>query len=416
MIRGMDTRFASTGHTNRHRSPLAPILLIGALLAACVGAPTATPSPTPRSTDPAPTATPSPTPLVLDLSPLARGDASERSTADRGDELGGVFSTPSPTATPTATRPAPTPRDAFDTPTPTLTVSPTPSPTPDPLAPYTITALAARTYGEGDILVREELDTEEPFQRYVIEYPSDGITVTGLMDVPYGEGPFPVVIVLHGYIAPERYRRGDDSLVVADYFARRGYAAIMPDYRGYMGAAGGPNPLRIPYAIDVLNLVESLDTLDALDATRVGLIGHSMGGGVAAYLMVLSERVDAVVLYGAMSADQAANWAYIGAHWSRYWMAFTAEQYGSPEADPARYAAISPISYLDRVHAPVQLHHGTADGEVPIEWSRDLAARLADEGVDVALYEYEGAGHTFFGADLGLFLERVGDFMGAWVG
>jgi dipeptidyl aminopeptidase/acylaminoacyl peptidase len=130
---------------------------------------------------------------------------------------------------------------------------------------------------------------------------------------------------------------------------------------------------------------------------------------------VLSERVDAVVLYGAMSADQAANWAYIEERWSRYWMVYTAELYGSPEDDPARYAAISPINYLDRVGAPVQLHHGAADGEVPVEWSRDLAARLADEGVDVTLYEYEGAGHTFFGADLGLFLERVGAFMGEWV-
>ena len=65
--------------------------------------------------------------------------------------------------------------------------------------------------------------------------------------------------------------------------------------------------------------------------------------------------------------------------------------------------------------APVQIHHGAADSEVPVEWSRDLAARLDEAGVDVALYEYEGAGHTFFGADLGLFLERVGAFMEAWV-
>ena len=281
------------------------------------------------------------------------------------------------------------------------------TPTPNPLAPYTIPALAVRAFGEGDILVSEVLESDGPFHRYVIEYPSDGITVTGLMNVPYGEGPFPVVIVLHGYIAPEEYERGLDTLPTADALAWSGYAAIMPDYRGYMGTAGGPDPLRIPYAIDALNLIESLDTLDVLDEERVGVIGHSMGGGVATYVMVLSERVDAVVLYGAMSADQAANWTYISGQWAPYWMALTAQTYGSPESNPEGYAQVSPIHYLDRVRAPVQIHHGVEDDQVPLAWSRELAGRLRKAGAEVALYEYEGAGHTFYGEHLTLFLERV---------
>ena len=183
-----------------------------------------------------------------------------------------------------------------------LTPLPIPTATPDPLAPYTIPALAARRYGEGDILVREVVGERLPFHRYVVEYPSDGLTVTALANVPFGQGPFPVVVILHGYIPPEVYERGADSLPAADFFAGRGYAAIMPDYRGYAGTAGGPNPLRIPYAIDVLNLIESLHTLDVLDEDRVGVVGHSMGGGAATYVMVLSERVRAVVLYAPMGA------------------------------------------------------------------------------------------------------------------
>ncbi len=293
-----------------------------------------------------------------------------------------------------------------------LTPLPIPTATPDPLAPYTIPALAARRYGEGDILVREVVGERLPFHRYVVEYPSDGLTVTALANVPFGQGPFPVVVILHGYIPPEVYERGADSLPVADFFAGRGYAAIMPDYRGYAGTAGGPNPLRIPYAIDVLNLIESLDTLDVLDESQVGIIGHSMGGGAATYVMVLSERVRAVVLYAPMSADQAVNWRYIGEVWAPYWMqTYTARHYGSPHTNPRGYAQISPINYLDRVHAPVQIHHGTADDQVPFEWSRDLAIRLSEAGADVALFAYEGAGHTFTGADWLLFLERSYAFM-----
>jgi dipeptidyl aminopeptidase/acylaminoacyl peptidase len=275
--------------------------------------------------------------------------------------------------------------------------------------PYSIPALAARRFGEGDILVREQLSSAvDPFRRYVVEYPSDGVTVTALMNVPYGDGPFPVIVLLHGYADPTEYERGFDTRPLADYLTIRGYAAIMPDYRGYAGTPGSPNPMRIPYAIDVLNLIESLDTLDYLDAGRVGVFGHSMGGGVATYPMVLSPRVGATVLYGAMSADQAVNWRYIREKWARFWMDFTAREFGgSPDDNPQAYALASPINYLERVTAPVQIHHGTDDQEVPVEWSADLAERLRAAGVEVTYYEYEGAGHTFRYAEQDLLFERT---------
>ncbi len=325
---------------------------------------------------------------------------------------------PSPTFTltarPTDLPPSPTPSPTRK-PTRTPARTPTPTATPNPLAPYTIDALATRSYGESDILVREVLESDGPYYRYVIEYLSDGLTVTGLMNVPYGDGPFPVIVVLHGYTAPETYYRGFDSRPLADTYALNGYAAIMPDYRGHMGTAGGPDPLRIPYVIDVMNLVAALDTLDILDADRVGLIGHSMGGGIATYVMVLSERVDAVVLYASMSADQAVNWHYIGQKWAPYWMNKIAELYGSPTTNPEGYAQISPISYLDRVKAAVQIHHGTADTEVPVEWSRALAEQMEQAGIALSYYEYPNAPHTFTGPTFWEMAERTLDFFDTYV-
>ncbi len=319
---------------------------------------------------------------------------------------------PTPTAIPAATG-TPTPDGPTPTSAPTDTLTPTP--TTPPLLGYTIDALAAREYGEGDLLVAEEQTAPGPYHQYVMEYRSDGLTVTALAYVPFGEGPFPVIVVLHGYIPPEQYYRGLDANLLADTYARNGYAAIMPDYRGYMGTAGGPNPMRIPYAVDTLNLIGALGTLDVLDETRVGVVGHSMGGGVASYVMVLAPQVDAVVLYGSMSADQAANWYYIGETWSRYWMDSTARLYGSPETHPELYAAISPVNYLDRVRMPVQIHHGDADEVVPVEWSRELAARLTGAGVQTSYYEYPGGPHTFYGAELALLRERTLSFFNAYV-
>ncbi|GAB4481934.1 MAG: hypothetical protein Kow00124_30180 [Anaerolineae bacterium] len=363
--------------------PLTSRTLIAALLAAALAA-----------------CTPPPSDLLLVPTAAAVPDASPALTPTAA-----LTATPLPALTATLRPPRTPPPTASAA--PNLTVTPTATATPDPLAPYTIDALAARVFGESDILVRTVLNATLPFHQYIVEYESDGIPVTALANIPYGDGPFPVLIVLHGYIPPEEYYPGLDSRTLGDPYALAGYAVFMPDYRGYAGAAGGPNPLRIPYAVDVLNLIESLDTLDVLDEERVGVIGHSMGGGVASYVMVLSERVDAVVLYGSMSADQAVNWRYIGETWAPWWMELTAAQIGTPETNPQGYHDISPIHYLDRVRAPVQIHHGDHDDQVPVEWSRDLAERLAAAGVEVTYYEYPFAGHTFTGRERELLLERT---------
>lgn len=325
----------------------------------------------------------------------------------------GLSTTPGPpTLAPATASEAPilTPTSTF---TPTATHTPTiptqtsaPSPTPNPFAGYTIPELAARPYGGGDFYVTEEIEQVGGFTRYEVEWISDGIIVTGLMNIPYGEGPWPVIIANHGYIDPTVYFPGLDSRPMGDFFAQHGYATIMPDYRGYGGSDSGPNPMRIGYAIDVLNLIESLHLIIGLDPERVGVVGHSMGGGITTYVMVLSDRVDAVSLYGSMSADQSANWRHIHDMWSPGGMIATAQIYGTPDENPEGYGDISPINYLHMVDMPVNIHHGSLDDQVPLNWSIDLADRLHAAGVQSTLYVYDGAGHTFRNPDLSTFLLR----------
>ena len=109
--------------------------------------------------------------------------------------------TSTPTHTPTSL-PTETPTA---TPTATTTSTPTSTPTPDPFAEFTVDGLTARTYGEGELQVEEVLNVTNAFTRTLITYPSDGLTIYGFMNVPKGEGPFPVVLVLHGYVDPARY-------------------------------------------------------------------------------------------------------------------------------------------------------------------------------------------------------------------
>lgn len=368
--------------------------ILSLVLAACQSAPPFMPTRTPVQTPEA-------------LRTVTTVPISETAFAATSQPL--PSSTPQPTATPPPT----------DTPSPTTTSQPTDTPTatatPDLLAALSIEALRARSYPGGPITVVRTLEVTSAFTRTLIAYPSDGLRITGIMNIPSGTGPFPVIILNHGYVMPPSVS-GTYLRDYADYYASRGYLTISPDYRGYGGSDEGDNAFRIGYAIDVLNLVSSVQTLPQADASRIGMWGHSMGGGISTYVMVIDPRVKAFVLYGAMSADAAENWRHIRAMWDQSGPDEWAQRIGgTPDELPEAYARLSPIHYLEYVHAPVSIHHGEADDQVPPAWSADLARRLQDVGAVVEYYSYPGAPHSFRGDDWMLFMERTLAFFDRYV-
>ncbi|MEZ4555114.1 MAG: hypothetical protein R2854_01445 [Caldilineaceae bacterium] len=47
-------------------------------------------------------------------------------------------------------------------------------------------------------------------------------------------------------------------------------------------------------------------------------------------------------------------------------------EYGTPEENPEFWASISANTFVDELPGPIQLHHGTADGSVPLLFSELL--------------------------------------------
>lgn len=327
---------------------------------------------------------------------------------------------PTATAVPPTTQP-------LKTPLPTQT--PLPTATPHPLFPYTIAGLRADDYVGGQIRIREVRAQTAAFTQSYIDYPSDGLTITGMMHMPVGEGPFPVLILLHGFAPRESYWSGWGTWQAADYFAQHGYITLAPDLRSWGESDRGLSLFQTGFVRDVLNLISSLESLPQADSSRVGLWGHSMGGGITTKVITVDARVSAAVLYAPNSADDADLLGRWGAA-CRVGQSQATGDFCNPSEilpatapaelvdsyyaavdDPAMLQQIAPIYHLDLVNAPVQIHIGSADGQTlsatPPEWSAKLADGLQTAGKQVEYFVYEGEGHFFSGENWTRMLERA---------
>jgi uncharacterized protein len=275
----------------------------------------------------------------------------------------------------------------------------------------TIPDLRARRYGEGEITIGEVWLQGSNYTTYRISYPVDGLRLTGLLHVPDGAGPFPVIIANRGTIARDVYQPGMDSRAFADLMVRNGYLVVAPDFRGYAGGDDGPNPFYTGYYIDVLGLIPLAQKLPMARPGKVGMWGHSRGASVTIATLTITDQIAAAVVYAPAPADLAQDYERRlrqsgGNPGSATWPFL-------PSEDPDAYRRISPINYLDAVSAPVMLHHGTADLTVDQSASIALADTLRALGKDVTLHLYEGSGHALQGEAYNRYARRTLDFFAA---
>jgi uncharacterized protein len=340
---------------------------------------------------------------------------------------------PAPIA-PTAVLPAPIVTVLRPTETPVSTSTPAVTPTSTPLPylmyPYTIAGLREREYVGGEITLDARIAFNDDFSTYLISYPSDGLRITGVLNVPAGEGTFPVIIMNHGYYPREQYSSGDGSQRAAEYLTQRGYITISSDYRSWGDSDISASFFHTGLVADVLNLIVSLSSLPQADTSRIGMWGHSMGGGITTKILTLDSPVRAAVLYAPNSADDAdliTRWGYgcIGDISAGEVLETCNSADVIPETLPAEVIAayveaatsvekmreIAPYYHLDSVSVPVQIHIGSADGDyigsTPPEWSYKLHQGLLDAGKAAELFVYNGQRHSFTGDAWFLFMDRA---------
>lgn len=219
----------------------------------------------------------------------------------------------------------------------------------------------------------------------------DGLEIEGLLTVPPGEPPFPLVVEVHGGpIGAITDRRPRVPLFL---LLSRGYAVLQPNPRGsggrgrafaehVVGDMGGAD------ARDILAGVDAMVARGVADPERIGVAGGSYGGFMAAWLPTIDDRFRAAVALSPVTDWYSEHFNSSLIDWVGDFLA------AEPEDPGGEHHARSPAFGGRRLRTPTLLTAGLRDRATPpgqaIEHFRAL--RIRGVPAEVAVYPEEGHG------------------------
>ncbi len=318
----------------------------------------------------------------------------------------------------------------------------------------------------------------EPFYNtYMASYKSDGLRAYARVDIPSGQMPedgYPVIVFAHGWVGAKNapaytFNYAAESYYgdILDAFVKAGYIVMMPGFRGhgtvndvpaegleYIEAYDNGSYLSpMLYAIDILNLLEGVASLDDIDwealgaggvkadTSRIFLTGHSQGGDAAATAMAVSSsakmtagfsgasifagciqgRVEQGAFYGPQERSKDAwtdpvYFPFMPSWWDAEWSPHTIEdgiaykkgqmydtvrEYvaDQKDADPESNSLIPVMAGLS-VHnhpqyfrVPFDMHYSDMDHYSIPEWNQTLIRKIRAAGGTGNAYKYPGNSH-----------------------
>jgi len=129
------------------------------------------------------------------------------------------------------------------------------------------------------------------------------VTLAGTLTLPKGAGPFPAALLIAGsgpYDRDESISNHKPFLVLSDYLTRKGIAVLRYDKRGAGKSTGSADrATTLDLAGDAQAGIAFLKTRKEIDASRLGLIGHSEGAIIAPYIAAHSKDLPWLVLLAA---------------------------------------------------------------------------------------------------------------------
>jgi dipeptidyl aminopeptidase/acylaminoacyl peptidase len=226
-----------------------------------------------------------------------------------------------------------------------------------------------------------------------------GGSVHALLQVPPGGNPpHPALFVPHGGPTAQDFDEWNARLAA---HVDQGYVVVRVNYRGSTGyGASWREALHRDVGFiemeDITAIREQLESEGVIDPNRVSIAGGSWGGYLA--LMAVSLQPDR--WRSAAALVPVADWFTMTEDSPPFMQVFDRSLFGVAIADePDLYRASSPITYVERVTAPVLVTAGENDPRCPVRQIDLYVEALRARGHDVE-YERSQSGHGLYDVDL----------------
>ena len=229
---------------------------------------------------------------------------------------------------------------------------------------------------------------------------ADGLELQGLVHVPNGAGPFPLLVRVHGGPVSAYQDGWLDPLT--SLLLGKGYAIFWPNPRGsggrgrafadmVVGDMGGAD------AGDVLTGIDHVVGMGVGDPDRIGVYGGSYGGFMATWLPAIDGRFRAAV-----AVSPVTDW--VSQHFTSSLAAWDESFVGASPTDPVTFGRSSPVMRSDAVATPTLLTAGLKDRATPAGQAIEFwqALRLRGVPTELVLYPEEGHGVSTYPAIIDL--------------
>lgn len=218
-----------------------------------------------------------------------------------------------------------------------------------------------------------------------------GGRVHALLQKPAGQGPFPTVFEIHG---GPTWHDSDAFAAGPAAWVDHGFAVVRVNYRGSTGyGRAWTDALKHRVGLieleDIAAVREHVVASGLADPEKLVLAGGSWGG----YLTLLGVGTQPGAWTVGLAAVPVAD--YVTAYHDEMEALKALDRTllgGTPEEVPERFAASSPITYVDEVRAPVYISAGVNDPRCPIRQVENYVRRLEERGHPHEVYRYD-AGH-----------------------
>ena len=249
-------------------------------------------------------------------------------------------------------------------------------------------------------VVHDPLRSSQDVDVYQVHYNSlDWVRISGWYSVPKGRtGQIPGMLHVPGYIMEPP---------VLKNWSKKGYAAFSVAPRGKLRSNGQFNPGypglltygivdRNTYSyrgfyVDACRGVDFLQSREEVDSARIGVTGHSQGGGLAITTAALCPQVRAAssgAPYLCGYIDSIALTDSYPYHEINDYLRMHPDQ---REAVERTLAYFDGINFADRIRCPIIVSVGLQDSTCPPETGYAMFQGISS--TDKKIYGYDGHGH-----------------------